>query len=264
MTKLNMKQVNNKMTNLNMKQVNKSSTKSAFTLIELLVVIAIIAILAAMILPALAAAKRKAQKAYCLNNLKQLGLGFVLYAGDFGDVMPADGSHGAGWHTEDWIYWWQDVNHPFTQGQIAQMIKANTNLFRCPADTSNVGRQLHTGWTPNFNYSYSLNGQGDGVTTFGPASSWSSGSWVPFKYSRIRHPSDLVLLAEEPTDITPNEMPGPPGTYTTIIDDGRWLPGPNPITVRHTKKGNITFADGHSETMDYLTALQPQHKDPSQ
>src|SRR5256885_16575417 len=71
----------------------------AFTLIELLVVIAIIAILAALLLPALAKAKKASKKVVCINNVKQLAVGWVMYATDNNDLLMANGDYGANWST---------------------------------------------------------------------------------------------------------------------------------------------------------------------
>lgn len=70
------------------RRVTTHLRRRGFTLIELLVVIAIIAILAALLLPALPKGRDKAVATYCNNNSRQIGLAFILYAGDNNEHLP--------------------------------------------------------------------------------------------------------------------------------------------------------------------------------
>jgi prepilin-type N-terminal cleavage/methylation domain-containing protein len=84
--------------------IMRRSTPQGFTLIELLVVIAIIAILAALLLPALSGAKKKGKGAECINNQKQIGIAFRLWANDNEEKFPwaVDAAKGGSLNSGDW------------------------------------------------------------------------------------------------------------------------------------------------------------------
>jgi prepilin-type N-terminal cleavage/methylation domain-containing protein/prepilin-type processing-associated H-X9-DG protein len=245
--------------------------KKAFTLIELLVVIAIIAILAAMLLPALANAKKHAQQTYCLNNQKQLGIGFILYKDDNSDIMPADAQGTTPQENEDWIWWQGDPAHPLSQSPIIFITGGTSNLFRCPADINNSGRTK----VPPYDFSYSLNSQtvAPGATNYtGLASTYISGVLNKFKFSDIVNTANKIMVAEEPASVAevPPGWTGDGGGAAAVINDGRWEPHGTPtgnptgdtITIRHFGKANALFCDGHSQTVTVSNACDAAYVTP--
>lgn len=185
---------------------DSAGAPAGFTLIELLVVIAIIAVLASMLLPALAKAKEKGQRARCIANVKQILVSTHMYVSDFGDSLPYTSWSSDTFNVPNWCYTRTTVVTNKDNVQMGQLWPYHTSkqLYWCPLEQTNTlffkQRDMQV-------CSYTMNGSVSGFKTSPtgrPYTSYKMGLFRPhfmiYWESDETQPSNYDNVASEPTE----------------------------------------------------------------
>lgn len=242
-------------------------SRRAFTLIELLVVIAIIAILAAILFPVFAQAREKARAISCVSNLKQIGLGIVMYSQDYDETLPVafpanPPINGGGQAVTPF----ESMIEPYTK---------NTDMWQCPSVQRKAAANYGLGnyWDGKFNATpktrtYSSVGRINTREKNGNDSNTGMSNWggSPTALAMMDAPAETI----EVVDINSGDINygSPWGSLFTGCDtwklagrklgqdattsggcDGAY--NSNPGTRGHTEMGNYVFADGHVKALSW-------------